>query len=50
LFFVGGFLAAYVLSKRLENEDLTVKLYLKAIAHRFLRYWPMYMIALLFFW
>lgn len=51
LFFISGAVGAFVIMKKIRKQGkFSGVFYLKCVAHRFLRVWPMYMLVLFFFW
>lgn len=49
-FWIGGFLITLGMLEQLKKVKNFVKFYFGAVLHRFIRIWPTYMIAILFYW
>lgn len=49
-FFIGGFLLAFILAKKLEKDNFSGKYYIATVIHRYLRLMPTYAFVLFFWW
>jgi len=49
-FYLGGFLTGFLMLSKLKRMPVTFKSYMQILFHRWIRLWPAYFIAIMFYW
>ena len=49
-FYLGGFFTGFIMLSKLKRMPIGFKNYFKIVFHRWIRLWPAYCVAILFFW
>jgi len=49
-FYLSGFFTGFLIVSKLKNMPFGIKSYFKIFFHRWIRLWPSYFVAILFFW
>jgi len=49
-FYLGGFLSGFLMLSKLQDRPIDSNIYFRLVFHRWIRLWPAYCVAILFYW